>query len=399
MRKTSPAFPHRLDAIGRGHLRTTYRKGNGFAQPNGLNFLQSPLKPPDALLTGMRYSLSMVPQLSCAYVLPIRRTCFNPGDATSLRRYVDTLKEAGCEVIVANGSAPEVFDQYAAVLGASCRHVRVDRRFGYVNDKVNGIYTGIELASPNRIIVADDDIRYSPGNIRTIIGLLDDNDVVRPQNFLDPLPWWAKMEAARMLINRALLPAADYPGTCAFRRERMLASGRYDGDVLFDNEEIIRHLAHDGCRIAYANDLFVRKCPPTFRKWTEQRPRQAYEDFGMCLKTTLFFVLLPLFVFFAARFGVAGFAIFFVAVSFFATLIAGRGRGRGKARQFFPMHCCLFAGLWMLERTLSTYLALYWYVTRGGYPFGGSILSRGIGRAWWSGGRAAAAQVRLSTKS
>jgi hypothetical protein len=179
----------------------------------------------------------------------------------------------------------------------------------------------------------------------------------------------------------------------------MLAAGRYDGDVLFDNEEIIRHLAQDGCTFAYANDLFVRKCPPTFRKWTEQRPRQAYEDFGMHLKTTLFFALLPLSFLIGGRFRIAGLAIFFLTLSLLTTLIAARGRALGKARRFFPAHCCFFAGLWVFERTLSTYWALYWYLTRGGYPFGGRVLSRGIGRAWCSGGRAAAAQLRLSVKS
>jgi len=341
----------------------------------------------------------MVPQLNCAYVLPLRRTRFNHGDAASLRLYLATLKEAGCEVIVADGSAPDVFDQYARILDAICRHVPVDRRFGYLNDKVNGIYTGIELASFDRIILADDDIRYSAGNIRSIMRFLDHNDVVRPQNFLYPRPWWAKMETARMLINRALLPAADYPGTCAFRRGRMLASGRYDGDVLFDNEEIIRHLAQDGCSLACANDLFVRKRPPTFRKWIEQRPRQAYEDFGMYLTTTLFFGLLPFSFLIGVLFGIAGLMVFLLMLSLLATLIAARGRARGKARQFFPAHCCFFASLWVLERTLSTYWALYWYVFHGGYPFGGHILPRGIGRAWWSGGRAAAAQLRSPAKS
>jgi hypothetical protein len=351
-------------------------------------------------LYAMRYdSIRMVSQLSCAYVLPIRRTRFDSDDATSLRRYLELLNEAGCEVIVANGSAPEVFDQYAGIMGAICRHVPVDRRFGYVNDKVNGIYTGIELASCDRIIVADDDIRYSAANIRSIMRLLDQSEVVRPQNFIHPLPWWAKMEAARMLINRALLAAADYPGTCAFRRRRMLAAGRYDGDVLFDNEEIIRHLAQDGCTLVYANDLFVCKCPPTFWKWTEQRPRQAYEDFGMRLKTAVFFALLPLSLLIGGRFGIAGLAIFLLALSIVATSIAACGRARGKARQFFPAHCCLFAGLWIFERTLSTYWALCWYLIRGGCPFGGYLLSRGVGRAWHSGGRTAAAQVRASAKS
>jgi hypothetical protein len=341
----------------------------------------------------------MAPRLNCTYVLPIRRTQFNSGDAIGLKSYFEMLNEAGCEVIVANGSSPHVFNQYADIFGATCRHLPVDRRFGYLNDKANGIYTGVEHASCDRIILADDDVRYTAANIQAITRLLDHNDLVRPQNFIDPLPWWAKMEAARMLINRAVLRAADYPGTCAFRRGRMLAAGRYDGDVLFDNEEIIRHLAQSGCTLAYANDLLVHKVAPTFRKWTEQRPRQAYEDFGMRFKTALFFTLLPLFVIIGALFGIAGLAFFLFTVSGLATLVATLGRAHGIARKFFPANCCFFAGLWVFERTLSSYWALYWYLSRGGFPFGGRILSRGIGRAWSSGSRVAAAQLRLSAKS
>jgi len=340
----------------------------------------------------------MAPRLNCTYVLPIRRAEFNPDDVLSLKSYLKMLSESGCEVIVADGSPPEIFDQHAAVLRGICRHAVVDRRFGYLNDKANGIYTGVEAASYDRVILADDDVRYSMANIDSIMRLLDRNEVVRPQNFVDPLPWWAKMETSRMLINRALLAAADYPGTCAFRRRALLTTGRYDGDVLFDNEEIIRHFAASGCTIAYANNLFVRKCPPTFRKWAEQRPRQAYEDFGLRLKTTLFLALLPLFVLIGLQFGITGIAFFFLIGSIIGTLIAARGRIRGEARRFFPAHCCLFAGFWIFERTLSTYLALYWHVTRGGYPFGGRILSRGIGRAWCRGGRAAAAQLRVTAR-
>ena len=117
------------------------------------------------------------------------------------------------------------------------------------------------------------------------------------------------MEAARMLINRATLRTADYPGTCAFRRAMMLAAGAYDGDVLFDNEEIIRHFAESGATIAYALNLFVRKRPPVLRKWIEQRPRQAYEDFGLRGKTALFFALPPLLSGVVWRFGGKGFVI------------------------------------------------------------------------------------------
>ena len=343
-------------------------------------------------------SREMSLQPVCTYLLPFRRAVFDKVEAAKLRRYFEGLGQIGCEVLMVDGSRGEVFAQIESVIGDVCRHEQVDRRFGYLNDKVNGIHTGVELAGCEKIILADDDIRYASGNIREVLFLLEENEVVRPQNFLRPLPWWAKMEAARMLINRATLRAADYPGTCAFSRSALLFCGHYDGDVLFDNEEIIRHFAQHGCAIAYANDLFVRKRPPTLRKWIEQRPRQAYEDFGLRAKTALFFALPLLLVATAIILGVAGVFGFIAVVSLGSIYLACRGRVRGKAAEFFPRQCCYFAPLWIAERSLSTYWALYWFLTRGGYPFGERVLSKGIGRAWWSGAKAASAQLRQTQK-
>jgi hypothetical protein len=200
-----------------------------------------------------------------------------------------------------------------------------------------------------------------------------------------------------MLINRATLRTGDYPGTCAFRRGTMLAAGHYDGDVLFDNEEIIRHFAYYGAAIDYALDLFARKRPPSFRKWIEQRPRQAYEDFGLRAKTALFLsvppVLLGTFLLAGARslcFGIA-------ALSLLSIAVALRGWSRGRARDYFSLGLIFFAPLWVCERSLSSYWAVYWFLARGGYPFGGRLLSRGIGRDWRKGGRVGARKVREGT--
>jgi hypothetical protein len=326
----------------------------------------------------------------CTYLLPIRRAAFSEAEAEQLAAYFQTLKGAFCDVLVVDGSPAPVFAQHAAFWRSVCRHEPVDRSFGYLNDKVNGIHTGVRLASTEKIILADDDIRYGAAEIERVSKLLENFDVVRPQNFLSPLPWWGRTEAARMLINRATLRTADYPGTCAFRRSVMLRVGPYDGDVLFDNEEIIRHFARAGATISYAINLFVRKRPPTFRKWIEQRPRQAYEDFGLRAKTALF-LSLPIFtIWISCAVGRKALLLYFAALIAAAMVIALVGRLRGVAARHFPLSICLFAPLWILERTLSTYWALYWYFTRGGYPFGDKILSKGIGRDWISGGRIAA---------
>ena len=336
--------------------------------------------------------------IRCTYLLPIRRGAFSAAEASELAAYFDILKNAGCDVLAVDGSPAQVFQQHHEAWHFLARHEKVDRSFGYLNDKVNGIHTGVSLAASEKIILADDDVRYAAAEIERVRDLLDNFEVVRPQNFLAPLPWWARMEAARMLINRATLRIADYPGTCAFRRESMLRVGHYDGDVLFDNEEIIRHFARAGAAISYAANLFVQKRPPRFRKWIEQRPRQAYEDFGMRAKTALFFSL-PIFALaIGLGWGWKGLLFYWVAVCLISIALAAAGRLRGTAAQYFPWSVCLFAPLWVIERSFSTYWALYWHLVHGGYPFGDKILSKGIGRDWVEGGRAAAKAAAISNR-
>jgi hypothetical protein len=318
----------------------------------------------------------------CTYILPIRRVRARSGEAHELAEYFGELAREGCEVLVVDGSSPEIFAQHNRAWRKLCRHVTVDRKYTYLNGKVNGVHTGIDLASCENIILADDDIRYTSADIRRACELLKRHDMVRPQNYLAPLPWWGKMEAARMLINRGVLRTGDYPGTCAFRRSACLRVGHYDGDVLFDNEEIVRHFILNGADVCYALDFFILKRPPTLRKWFEQRPRQAYEDFDMRAKTVLFMSLLPSTSILGFFNGTAAALSFFFGVAICAAVLAGRGLLRDRAYKFSPAHVILYAPLWLLERSLSVYWALYWRLVHGGYPFGEQLLSRGTGRAW-----------------
>ena len=325
----------------------------------------------------------------CTYLLPIRRSVFSAKEAADFASYFQALRGAACEVIVVDGSPDDVFAQHEQAWSEICRHERVDPRFTYLNGKVNGIHTGVELASCEKIVLADDDIRYTAPDLDKIVALLDEFEMVRPQNFLSPLPWWARMESARMLINRATLRIGDYPGTCAFRRSTMLRVGHYDGDVLFDNEEIVRHFAASGATINYAIDFFVQKRPPHYRKWLEQRPRQAYEDFGLRAKTALFLLLPPLLIVSAVIAGLAGLVLCVALISIFAVALACAGGARGLASEYIPPWLCLYAPLWIFERMISTYWAVYWHFRHGGYPFGDKLLTKGIGRDWVAGGEVA----------
>lgn len=317
----------------------------------------------------------------CTYLLTTRRARFEQAEAADFRGYFQTLAAAGCEVLVVDGSPPEVFAEHAEAWRTVCRHVPIDAQYKYLNGKVNGIHTGVAIAAHERIILADDDIRYTPDDARRMAGLLEDYDMVRPQNYFRPLPVWASTEAARMLINRHWIAEGDYSGTLGVTKRAMLRAGHYDGDVLFDNEEIVRHFRLKGARIKYARDFFLLKLPPTFEKWLEQRPRQAYEDFVMRAKTLLF-ASLPLVL--ALTWIKAGWRILLIyvaVISLSASFSAALGLKDGALR-FFPTQIIFYAPLWIAERCVSTYWAFYWYLTRGGYPFGDKVVLKGTGRAW-----------------
>ncbi|MCC3281835.1 glycosyltransferase [Arthrobacter caoxuetaonis] len=80
------------------------------------------------------------------------------------------------------------------------------------------VLTGIRHARTETLVIADDDVRYTADSFRRVADLLQSADVVRPQNNFSDLPWHARWDTARSLLNRAL--GADYPGTlgCGVRR-------------------------------------------------------------------------------------------------------------------------------------------------------------------------------------
>ena len=192
----------------------------------------------------------------CSFIVPIRRVQVDPLEVERLADYFKLLRLAGCEVLIVDGSPKPIFKEHRKSWQGFSRHIAPDPKYTYLNGKVNGVHTGVDLASCERIILADDDIRYRAADVKRMCKLLDKFEMVRPQNFIAPLPWWARLETARILINRAVLRAGDYPGTCGFRRSTMRRVGPYDGDVLFDNEEIVRHFALNGVEINYALDFF-----------------------------------------------------------------------------------------------------------------------------------------------
>ncbi len=199
-----------------------------------------------------------------SYVLPIRLAATDLAVARDLAPYLRRLAECCDDVIVVDGSPPDVHAANAALWQGPLRLVTPDPARLCLNGKVAGVLTGIDLARHEHVVIADDDVRYDPETLMRTVALLENHDLVRPQNYFSPTPWHASWDTARTLLNRATLKA-DFPGTLAVRRSRLRAAGEYDGNVLFENLELIRAIRVGGGRVASPPDLYVRRIPPDTR--------------------------------------------------------------------------------------------------------------------------------------
>ena len=137
----------------------------------------------------------------CTYLLPLRWTNATDLELAALADYVRHLVACGCEVLVVDGSPPRAFARHHAAL-APARHVPVDPRWQFLNGKVNGVATGMGLASCERVILADDDVLYGADDLDRMCRLLDTHDLVVPQNYFQTLPWWARASSDSFRVAR-----------------------------------------------------------------------------------------------------------------------------------------------------------------------------------------------------
>jgi hypothetical protein len=288
-----------------------------------------------------------------SYVLPIRVQ--EPSE--ELTGYLAWLAER-VDVIVVDGSAPAVFDTHHR-RWPFVRHVPVDDDLVTAMGKVGGVLTGLRHAARAKVVVADDDVRHDARTLDAIDALLNEADVVRPQNYFVPLPWHARWDTARMLIARAT--GGDWPGTLGVHRDA-LGAGGYRGDVMFENLELVRTIAAAGGRIVDAPGLFVPRRPPSARHFWNQRTRQAYDEFARPWRLAAGLALLPLMLLGGRRAT--------AALALASVVLAEAGRRRRGGRSVFPASAALWAPAWVAERSITSWLAVIAWA-RGGIRYGG----------------------------
>lgn len=284
------------------------------------------------------------------YLLPLR---FD--DARQpIEELTDYLRSLSgyCSVLVVDGSPSPLFDRHHRAWAPIATHVPPAPALRSMNGKAHGVNTGMRQVTGELVIIADDDVRYTREGVEAVVAALADADVVVPQNHFAPLPWHAVWDSARTLVNRSF--AMDYPGTLGVRRAAFTAVGGYDGDVLFENLELIRTMLAAGRTVRSVPHVLVARRPPTARHFLGQRVRQAYDSFAQPGRFAVELAVLPVVVgaVLTGRWWVP------VAVAGLVTGVAERGRRRSGGRAVFPAGTALAAPLWTAERAVCAWLAV-----------------------------------------
>src|SRR4051794_37171264 len=92
-----------------------------------------------------------------SYVLPLRWN-----EDRGLDELTDYLRWLArrCQVVVVDGSSDDVFARHAERWSGWLTHLRVDVETPACNGKVIGVHTGIGCAAHEKVVIADDDVRY-----------------------------------------------------------------------------------------------------------------------------------------------------------------------------------------------------------------------------------------------
>ena len=304
-----------------------------------------------------------------SYVLPIRCDG-NCGGHPDLGQMLRRLHDRGVEVIVADGSPASVLSGPHGSSFAGFRRVSVGRIAANWNGKVAGVHAGVLAATHERIVLADDDVLYDVPTLVAVASLLDEADLGVPQNFFEsPHRWHALWDTGRMMLNRAF--AHDFPSTFALRRSMFVRMGGYDGDVLFENLELIRTVEAARGRIAWAPNLFVPRFPPTRATFARQRIRQAYDSFAQPTRLAAELCLAP-----AIAWGIARHRRVLTGGILTVVVAAEVGRRKRGGKRKFPILASLLAPGWVLERSVCVWGAVGLRLIKGGVRYRDGRLQR-----------------------
>lgn len=291
----------------------------------------------------------------CTYLVTLEQHIATLQEVQELAQYLSLVSVADFDVVIIDDSPSRLIERNRNVLRWVGRYVQARPQHRGVSGRLDPVRAAVDVAECEKVIVADHRVRYGEGSLDDLCALLDMHEVVEPQHYLDPMPWWGGVDAGRILVHRAIDPLPDRGATFGFRRSAVRGLRSIDGTLPATDH--VRRLASQGAEVFSALELFVRRIPAAFDDWWRERPAEADADFALPAKTIFFFSLLPLLAVVLLLGGARMASGYAGAITFGSVALALRGRA--GAANFFPLRACLLAPLWVIERSVSVYWALW----------------------------------------
>jgi hypothetical protein len=304
--------------------------------------------------------------VTLTYLLPLRRDVVAEQSDGDLARYLRALAASVGDILIVDSSPPRVFEQHVTLFAGMATHVAPHPDDRCANGKAWAVLTGLRHARHDTVVIADDDVRWDAATLSRAADALQRCDLLVVANFFSPMVWHAAWDTGRILLNRAT--AHDWPGTLVVRLTALRSTPRYDGDVLFENCEMVRTISALGGRVVVRHDLLVARRPPTLRHFLRQRPRQAYDDLAQPVRLGAMLALLPAALLGGRRAIAAG--------SLLCIVTAEAGRRRAGGRRVFPWYTSFCAPAWLVERGVLCWWAVWLRVSGRGVWYSGNRLLR-----------------------
>jgi hypothetical protein len=130
----------------------------------------------------------------------------------------------------------------------------------------------------------------------------------------------------------------------------------------------VRSVEAAGGTAVRADDVYVRRAPPTTAQFLRQRVRQAYDELARPGRLAVQLAIVPAVVDGGRRVA--------LAIAAGALVLAEIGRRRHGGAGHFPARATLFAPAWTAERAVTSWLAIASRLRYGGVRYGGTTLRR-----------------------
>jgi hypothetical protein len=300
--------------------------------------------------------------LRCSYVVAVD-AAIPEAELRDLASYLSTLS-IDCDVVVLETGDRGCVEGHASVLRWVSRYLIARREYFSLTGELDLLRAASSVARCQKVIVASHGDRYTPDALERVCQQLDRHEVVLPSSYYEPLPWWAGIDTANLLMHRAIDDGVEPGATLGFRRSvvRSLRLIRF----LEPFEHDVQRLLTAGAEVAPVPDAVVRRKPSDLRSWLSERAAVAAADFRAAPRAILFLSLLPLFLLLSLTGNVALAFTCVLLLSASVTLLGARGWW--LAREHVPFRACLFAPLALLERSCSVYIVLAMRLRRVAEP-------------------------------